>query len=183
MFKLDRLPLRVCSNGGRYDLRQVGEPGWGLSRCTARLYTRRGRNTRLCDAATTSAHLRIQITCHWRDVAVRRRHILTVSFSLGQRWEYTPGTGLRKSGTPGYVCAVACLALSKWAPPPVRWANKTEPEGIIRRGRPSHPGLHSFPNLEYSVTGLCSSPLMPRVTKRCSFGNACKICFSMAKRR
>ena len=51
------------------------------------------------------------------------------------------------------------------------------------RASPSHPGLHSFPNLEYSVTGLCSSPLAPRVTKRRSFGNACKICFSMAKRR
>ena len=54
---------------------------------------------------------------------------------------------------------------------------------IINGARPSHPGLHSFPNLEYSVMGLCSSPLAPRVTKRRSFGNACKICFSMAKRR
>ena len=57
-------------------------------------------------------------------------------------------------------------------------------EGTLLNGAsPSHPGLHSFPNLEYSVTGLCSSPLAPRVTKRRSFGNACKICFSMAKRR
>ena len=55
-------------------------------------------------------------------------------------------------------------------------------EGQLLNG-PGHPGLHSLPNLEYSVTGLCSSPPAPRVTKRRSFGNACKICFSMAKRR
>ena len=55
-------------------------------------------------------------------------------------------------------------------------------EGKLLNG-PGHTGLHSFRNLEYSVTGLCSSPLAPRVTKRRSFGNACKICFSMAKRR
>ena len=55
-------------------------------------------------------------------------------------------------------------------------------EGQLLNG-PGHPGLHSLPNLEYSVTGLCSSPLAPRVTKRRSFGNACKICFSMEKRR